>query len=135
MTAPLTIECAVPSRRHGYGSAKELGTSPAASAVSTGRVPRLARLLALAIRFDGLLRAGHIQKQVDLARLGHVSRARIAQILSLVHLAPDIQEAILFLPRIQHGRAPLILAKVLPIAAIPDWKKQRCRWRSLRRRG
>jgi hypothetical protein len=85
--------------------------------------------MALAIRFDGLLRAGH--KQADLAQLGHVSRARISQIVSLLHLAPDIQEAILFAPRVQRGRAPLILAKVLPIAAIPDWKKQRRRWQAL----
>ena len=137
MTAPLTIECTVHCRRHGHGSAKELATGapPAAPAVVSGRVPRLARLMALAIRFDGLLRAGHIQKQAELARLGHVSRARISQILSLFHLAPDIQEALLFLPRVQRGRAPLILAKVLPIAAIADWKKQRRHWQALRKRG
>jgi hypothetical protein len=135
MNRPLTIECAVPSRRHGHGSAKALvaGAAAAASAVVPGRVPRLARLMALAIRFDGLLRAGHTQ--AELARLGHVSRARIAQILSLVHLAPDLQEEILFLPRVECGRAPLILAKVLPIAAIPDWTKQRRHWRALPRRG
>jgi hypothetical protein len=135
MSAPLTIKCVVHCRRHGHGSAKTLaaGAEPAPQTVVPGRVPRLARLMALAIRFEGLLRAGH--KQADLAQLGHVSRARISQILSLVHLAPDIQEAILFLPRVQRGRAPLILAKVLPIAAIPDWKKQRHRWQALRREG
>jgi hypothetical protein len=135
MSTPLTIECALPCR-HGRGSARELVAGPTAAlpAVVPGRVPRLARLMALAIRFDGLLRAGFIQKQAELARLGHVSRARIAQILGLVHLAPDLQEAILFLPRIQRGRAPLILAQVLPIAAIADWKKQRRRWRALGQR-
>ena len=133
MTAPLTIECTVHCRRQGHGSAKELATAapPAAPAVVPGRVPRLARLMALAIRFDGLIRAGHIRHQAELARLGHVSRARIAQILSLLHLAPDLQEAVLFLPRVQRGRASVILAKLLPIAAIPDWKEQRRRWRAL----
>jgi hypothetical protein len=133
MRAPLTIECVAHCRRHGHGSTKALtaGATPAPPAVVPGRVPRLARLMALAIRFDSLLGAGH--KQADLAQLGHVSRGRIAQILSLVHLAPDIQESILFLPRVQRGRAPLILAKVLPLAAIPDWKKQRRRWQALRR--
>jgi hypothetical protein len=135
MSAPLTIECAVRCRRHGHGSAKALaaGATPAPPAVVPGRVPRLARLMALAIRFDSLLGAGH--KQADLAQLGHVSRGRIAQILSLVHLAPDLQEEILFLPRVECGRAPLILAKVLPIAAIPDWTKQRRHWRALHQRG
>jgi hypothetical protein len=136
MSTPLTIACAVRCRRHSRGSAKALvaGSAAAPAAVVPGRVPRLARLMALALRFDGLLRTGRIQKQAELARLGHVSCARIAQILSLVHLAPNLQEAILFLPRIQRGRAPLILAQVLPIAAIADWKKQRRRWRALGKR-
>ena len=33
-------------------------------------------------------------KIADLARLGHVTRARITQIMNLLMLAPDIQEAI-----------------------------------------
>ena len=56
------------------------------------RVPRLARLMALAIRFEGLLRSGAITDQAHLARLGKVSRARISQILNLLHLAPDNPE-------------------------------------------
>ncbi len=55
-------------------------------------VPRLARLMALAIRFDGLLRSGAIIDQAQLARLGKVSRARISQILNLLHLAPENPE-------------------------------------------
>jgi hypothetical protein len=35
----------------------------------------------------------------DLARLGHVSRARITQIMNLRLLAPDLQEDLLFMPR------------------------------------
>jgi hypothetical protein len=35
---------------------------------------------------------------VPLASLGQVTRARICQIMNLLHLAPDIQEALLFLP-------------------------------------
>ncbi len=63
-----------------------------------------------------------------MARLGHVTRARISQVMSLLNLAPDIQEALLFLPRLERGRDPLPLWKLLPIAAIPDWRKQRIRW-------
>ena len=67
----------------------------------------------------------------ELADLGHVSRARISQIMNLLNLAPDIQEELLFLPRTERGRDPIHLRQLQPIAAIPDWKKQRLHWRLL----
>ena len=60
--------------------------------VPLGRVPRVARLLALALRFQGLLQQGLIADYATLARLGHVSRARITQIMNLAVLAPDNPE-------------------------------------------
>jgi hypothetical protein len=63
--------------------------------------------------------------------LGQVTRARISQILNLIHLAPDLQEALLFLPPTQRGRDPIILADLMPIAAAVDWRKQRRLWRRL----
>jgi hypothetical protein len=56
--------------------------------------------MALALRFEGLIRTGQILNYAELARLGHVSRARISQITCLLLLAPDIQEELLFLPPI-----------------------------------
>ena len=44
----------------------------------------------------------------DLARLAHVSLSRVSQIMNLTLLAPDIQEAILFLPATDGGRAPAL---------------------------
>ena len=61
-------------------------------------IPRIARLMALAIRFEGLLRDGTIRDYAELARLGRVTRARMTQIMKLFDLAPDIQEQLLFLP-------------------------------------
>jgi hypothetical protein len=61
-------------------------------------IPRIARLMALAIRFEKLLRNGTIRDCAELARLGQVTRARMTQIMKLLNLAPDIQEQILFLP-------------------------------------
>ena len=58
-----------------------------------GRVPRVARLMALALRFDRLLREGVAADFAELARLGHVSRARVSQVMNLLNLAPDIQES------------------------------------------
>jgi hypothetical protein len=66
-----------------------------------------------------------------LARLWHVSCARISQILNLLQLAPDIQEELLFLARQVRGRDPIQLARLQPIAAHFDWSKQRRLWREL----
>jgi hypothetical protein len=98
------------------------------------RVPRLARLMALAIRFDGLLRSGAIIDQAELARLGKVSRARISQILNLLHLAPDIQEQLLFLPPLHQGRERLHLADLQPLCRQWNWRRQRRLWQALRER-
>jgi hypothetical protein len=123
MTTPLIITYPATSCRRHKNDAK----SP------TGRVPRLARLLALAIKVDKLVRAGTVRNYADLARLGHVSRARISQLLNLLRLAPDIQEAILFLPLTRQGRDPISLRHVLPITLIPSWKRQRRLWQKLQR--
>ena len=63
-----------------------------------------------------------------LARLGHVSRARVTQIMNLLCLAPDLQEALLFMPRTERGRDPIILRDLQPIAAVLDWREQRRLW-------
>jgi hypothetical protein len=94
-------------------------------------VPRLARLLALAHKFQHLLCQGVIADYASFARLGQVSRARITQIMNLLHLAPDIQEAILFLPPTVRGRDPLLLRQVQHIAQALDWQRQRALWRKL----
>ncbi|MBZ5633298.1 MAG: hypothetical protein LAO55_09225 [Acidobacteriia bacterium] len=62
-----------------------------------GRPPRIARLLALAHKLDALVRTGKISGYVELARLGHISPARLTQIMVLLHLEPSIQEYVLFL--------------------------------------
>lgn len=95
-----------------------------------GSIPRLARLLALAIRFDGLLKAGEVQDYADLARLGQVSRARITQIMNLLNLAPDIQEEIIFMRPTAKVRQALPERRIRSIAAVPDWRKQRRLWRA-----
>jgi hypothetical protein len=131
MTTSLTIECAVHFEQHRRGR-KELAVGPAPTVVPPGRVPRVARLLALAHRLEGLLRAGVARDYAALGRLGHVTRARVSQVMSLLYLAPDLQEQVLFLPRAQRGRDPVILRDLLPIAAVPDWKRQRRLWQALR---
>ena len=55
------------------------------------------RLLALALKFEELIRSGAVTNYTVLAQLGRVSRSRITQMTSLLNPAPDIQEEILFL--------------------------------------
>ena len=121
------FRCGANGRKH-----LESGDAPIVS-VEPGRVPRISRLMALAIRFDGLIRDGVVTDQAELARLGHVTRARLTQIMNLLHLAPDIQEAILFLPRVERGRDPIKERQLRPIAAVVDWRKQRRMWSAVSR--
>jgi hypothetical protein len=94
-------------------------------------VPRVSRLVALAHRLDELVSTGVVADYATLAELAHVSRARISQILTLLVLAPDIQEALLFLPRTLRGRDPIHLRELQPLAAVLDWEQQRNLWSRL----
>jgi hypothetical protein len=84
--------------------------------------------MALAIKFDGLIAAGAIADQAELARIGHVTRARVTQIMNLIHLAPDLQEAVLDLPPVVEGRDPITERDLRPIAAEISWARQREMW-------
>jgi hypothetical protein len=77
--------------------------------------------MALAIRFEGLVREEKIRDYAELARLGRVTRARMSQIMKLVHLAPDIQEQLLFLPEI----TGLNERNLRPVLHLLDWNEQR----------
>ena len=119
--------------RNGANGRKSLreGDVPAPVPVEPGRVPRVARLLALAHRFRELLHVGEVRDYADLAALAGVTRPRVTQIMNLLHLAPDIQEAVLDLSRTLHGRDPISERTLRPVAAVPDWATQREMWRVL----
>ena len=97
-----------------------------------GRIPRLARLMALAIKFDQLLTKRAVLDQAEMAELGHVTRARVTQIMNLLHLAPDIQEEILYLAPVVYGKDPLTERHLRPITKILDWNQQRKKWSGLK---
>ena len=129
MSTPLTLEFDLHIDRHRRG--RKVLREGVAPPPTPARLPRVAKLLALAHRLDGQLRAGVFTSYAQIAAAGHVSRARLSQIMALLHLAPDIQEALLFLPRIERGRAPIILADLLPIAMEWEWRRQRRLWKAL----
>src|SRR5690349_12068599 len=80
------------------------------------RVPHVARLMALAIHLDQLMREGKVKDYAEIARLGHVSRARLTQVMNLLNLAPDVQEAVLFRPTCKDVRE----WQLRRILALPD---------------
>ena len=117
---------------HGRGGRKRLvEEAPAVQQVGPGRVPRISRLMALAIRFDGLLRDGKVADQSELAHLAHVTQPRMTQIMNLLHLAPDIQEELLFLPPVVDGRDPIHERMLRAVCAEMNWQRQRQLWREL----
>ncbi len=105
---------------------------PPKPSTPAGRTPRVSKLMALAIRFDQLLCNGKVANQSELARLAHVTQPRMTQIMNLLHLAPDIQEAILPPPPVAEGRDPVTERDLRPIARLMAWAKQRTMWRALR---
>jgi hypothetical protein len=100
-------------------------------APSEGRMPRLSRFMALAIRWEGLLSQGVVRSYRELAEAGHVSRARLSQILQLNHLAPEIQEQLLFLPPTRQGSDRLLERHVRSLARLVDWRKQKQLFRAV----
>ena len=75
------------------------------------------------------VRQGVVRDQTELARLAKVTQPRMTQILNLLHLAPDIQEELLHLPRVKIGKDPITERDLRPIAAEVDWGRQRELWR------
>ena len=104
----------------------------ASVAPTVGKLPRVTRLLALAIKLEGMIRDGVIHDYADLARLGSITRARATQLMNLLLLAPDIQEEILLLPRTTTGRDPVSERSLRQVTALVRWDRQRRAWRELR---
>jgi hypothetical protein len=122
----LVLEYSITPRRRG----RTPGNVP--DAANTGKLPRVTRLMALAIKFDALIRDGVARDYADLARLGMVTRARMTQIMNMLLLAPDIQEEMLFMPRTMTGRDPVSERGLRRVTAIVRWDRQRKAWQGMR---
>jgi len=131
----ITLECKVHFKNGRRGRKRmRKGEVPVVSPIEPGRVPRISRLMALAIRFDGLLMRDLVRDYADLARLGLVSKPRVTQIMNLLLLSPDIQEEILFLPRTLNGKDPISERHIRSITTVLDWDIQRRMWEKLKER-
>ncbi len=96
-----------------------------------GRLHRVSRLLALAIKCEGLIQSRVARDYSDLAFLGGVAKARLTQIMNLLHLAPDIQECLLFLPTTTLCRDRISERQLRDITKLVDWSQQRERFADL----
>jgi hypothetical protein len=83
--------------------------------------------MALAIKLQEMVARGELQDYADIARLGHITRARATQLMNLLHLAPDIQEHLLFLSGsgVVGGATERDLRS---IATAVKWEDQRKLW-------
>jgi len=122
LATPASVELTIPGFRPPGESPQREGASPPA------RLPRVARLMALAIKYQEAVARGELADYADIARLGYITRARATQVMNLLHLAPDIQERLLFLDG--SSESPDIAERDLRmISGVVYWKEQRRIWR------
>jgi hypothetical protein len=116
----IQVEVTLPvrPRRHESGKGGQPNTG------SRARIPRITRLMALAIKFEAMVERGEVRDYADLARLGYVSRARVTQIMNLALLAPGLQEELLFATE-GTGMTERLLRQIITLV---DWDEQHRRW-------
>jgi len=108
----LRVEFRVPSRR----KPKESPPTPVKDPV-----PRIARLLALAWKWELAVRRGEVKDYAEIARRMELSRARVTQVCGLTLLAPEIQEAVL----LSYGNQDIPKRSLRSVRSHADWSRQR----------
>ena len=88
------------------------------------RIPRITRLMALAIKFQDMVDRGEVRDYAEIARLGYVTRGRMTQIMNLLNLAPDIQEQIMLQ---DSPKAIPCERRLRQIVSLAHWPEQRRR--------
>jgi len=126
----IQVETTLPVRPRRQESGKGGQPDSVSDARSQPRIPRITRLMALAIKFQETVDRGEVRDYADLARLGYVTRARITQIMNLLNLAPDIQEELLHLAASVENR--LAERQIRSITKIVPWTTQRKAWNDRR---
>ena len=119
-TVTRTVDFAVKGKRKSDRAAEE----------PKGRVPRISKLMALAIRYDQMLSEGIVQSQTELAELLHVSQPRMTQIMNLLHLSPEIQEDLLWRKE-ELGRPKVTERDLRRMVSEYSWQDQQIMWRDL----
>lgn len=121
----IQVELTLPVRRRRRESRNGGQPESVSNTGSRSRIPRITRLMALAIKFQDMVDRGEVRDYADIARLGYVTRARLTQIMNLLLLAPDIQERLLSMPCSSELRE----TRMRGIASDIYWPEQRRRFR------
>ena len=80
-----------------------------------------------------MIESGQVDTFKQLAELGRISQPRMTQIMSLLHLAPDIHEELLYLPEVMQGKAAIHERLLRPLTTEIDWKVQRRMWARIKK--
>ena len=131
MSKPVSVDFQFSIKQRGRGAKKRIVEGAAQSDESKPaleRIPRISRYMALAIHFEDLIRQGVVTDYADLARLGHVTRARVTQIMNLRLLAPEIQEDLLFFEQQNRRNESIQLKSMQSLVADCSWESQREQW-------
>lgn len=116
-------------RRSGHGLA--FSDSPVVDEGPVCKPARVAQMLASAHRLQCSIDSGKYKDQAEAARHLGLTRSRITQLMDLTLLAPDIQEEILDLERID-GQEPLTERALRPVLRTAVWADQRAAWDDLK---
>ena len=81
-------------------------------------VPRIARLLALAHKWEDMVRRGEVSGYAEIALRCGLSRARVGVICKLTLLAPDVQGTLL-------QQSHRLQARLVRSVIVADWEEQR----------
>lgn len=119
----IQVEVTLPTRPRRRESGNDGRPNAVSDAGCRPRIPRITRLMALAIKFQDMVDRGEVRDYAGLARLGYVSRARLTQIMNLLLLAPDIQERVLFGIRLT-GSSERALRVMCAAAYWPDQRSR-----------
>jgi len=94
------------------------------------QTPKVVELLRMAQEWRRQIDAGEVENQAEIARREGITRARVSQVVSLLRLAPQIQDHILSLPD-QAQRSVLSERALRPIAQLKDQSIQTTRFQEL----
>ena len=91
------------------------------------RPAKVAQQLALAHHLQAAIDRGAIADRADVARKLGLTRARVTQLLDLLLLAPDLQDAVLGLEAVD-GAEPVAERTLRAVAHAGTWAEQRAAW-------
>lgn len=128
------VEVTLPGRQRARQVPHQAQPTPVVPRPTPPRMPRITRLMALAIKFQDMVDRGEVHDYADLARLGYITRARATQIMNLTLLAPEIQEALIEPQSALSFARSATERELRLITRLAHWTEQRKAWSDLRSR-